>query len=1733
VAGFELTGELGRGGYTVTYRVRRHSSEYAMKVLQRHGEEPTERAFRREAALLASVNHPGLVRVHEVGVANDQPYLVMDSVDGRPLSSLVADGPLPVEQAVQIGVDVATALAAAHAARLVHRDIKPSNILVGADGHARLIDFGLAVRPGTRDETTTAGTLLYCAPEQSGMLRRPIDGRADLYALGAVMYEGLTGRPPFISREIGELLRLHASTPPADPRALRPDLPAAVAEIVTRLLAKDPDDRYQSAVDLVTDLRQRAGAQTNWPLPDQRGDPPMIGREDELQTLRQCWAQALGGTGGVVLVEGEAGSGKTRLARELVAQVGASGGLVLAGKCEPEEGVPLAPLRRALADHLAAVRARPEPQRAAGVDRVRAAAGAAAPLLRGLLPALADLLEAPELTDDDDRHRQLPVAVSDFLASLAVQAGGAVLHIDDVQWIDPGTRRVLQRLAEQLSTVPLLVLVTARDDPASADAVAALRAAVGGGFGQTLRMRSLPADAVGPLVSSATGGLRVDRATAASLAARSGGNTFTLLQFLDAILDAGLLRPDWGCWRLDLDALQSVDLAEDDAELILRRLDGLDEDSRRVLSVAAVHGSQFDYPLIADACDLTHQRVLEIADAAAWRNLIERRGLVRFGFLHDRIRDALLERIDETELRALHERLADVLAPAGRSDPETVFALARHCQLGEPDRDPARVYRACHAAGQLALAQHVPAAALGYLQRAAEAAQTGELPPDPALLFHLATAQYRVGRFAEAIGTAEAARRASQEPLQRARILYLLSLALDTAWETKRVSEAVVQGLAELGRAPSSRRSVFLVNTLWTVLLGRLVELTGVGHGSARGERRERFRLEAALLSTISMAYLRRLALDKSLVYLLRCVYPVARIGPGAEDARMRIMLSSAQHVLGLRRGSRRNARRALAVAAGIGDPVLSAYIAWAHGITQHYLGLDQGEALHRVINESARWLEVGVQNDALLILIWDALQRGEVRAAERLADRRAALVALIGQLRAEGSVRFEHGAAARAAAAGLLAWQDRAHEAAPLLEFERDEASMQLWEQQAVFGAAMTVAYEGRDLGEAFDRAVERFEALRLPVKAVLPVALGFFLSRAQGRIEQVRLAPPGQRRFRLEQAQAALAPIRQAARVPLLRAHCEVARANLLQAAGQPRRALRQLGRCEPLLVEVDAPVLAFDAARVRALALRDLGVTGESDRQVQAALAIAREQGWPHRIRLIRTEFGLADKALVRDTAITNETIALGRLRQRLEAIEQLGLAASGVLDPDRLTPIALDQTIRLLGAERAFLFLVESEQLVPKGGRDADGHDIGELTGFTASTVERVYRSRQPIVITGSEEGEALGAHSVVLHGLRSIMVAPIQLDNRLLGVVYLDSRVAKGIFTAEDVGVLAAITNHIAFAIETARAAQLERAVAAATRQRDLAETLRDSLAEITGALEPDPEAVLRRLAATVIRHVGGERAWLVLGTASDTTVRVHPGQSTMEVEPELAELLASETTVSGHETTGRPKLLDDDARGWLSVPLRTRSEPVGLLMLASSSPQAYDDGRADIATTLSGHAMIAYENARLFAQVQHLAAIDDLTGIANRRHFFDLAARELARARRDGHHLLAMMLDIDHFKNINDQYGHQVGDEVIQLVAERLRRFVRPADILGRYGGEEFALMLPAGPDDPRALAERLRAVIAEHPVDTRVGPMTVTVSVGVAHLRSGDADVSSLLGRADRCLYDAKRGGRNRVEVD
>jgi serine/threonine protein kinase len=233
-AGVTLVGELGRGAHGVVYRVRRDGQDWAMKVFTNPVDADAVAlvALRREAALLTWVGHPGLPQVHEVGQAGEHFYLIMDLVEGIELSEVLAGGTAPVEQVVELGAQVGEILGAVHKVGLVHRDVKPHNIMIEPDGRIRLIDFGTAGWAGGEKVDVVAGTLLYCAPEQSGMIKRPVDGRSDLYSLGVVLFEALAGHPPFVSDDVAELLRMHVVTAPPRLDEQRPEVSGALADVV-------------------------------------------------------------------------------------------------------------------------------------------------------------------------------------------------------------------------------------------------------------------------------------------------------------------------------------------------------------------------------------------------------------------------------------------------------------------------------------------------------------------------------------------------------------------------------------------------------------------------------------------------------------------------------------------------------------------------------------------------------------------------------------------------------------------------------------------------------------------------------------------------------------------------------------------------------------------------------------------------------------------------------------------------------------------------------------------------------------------------------------------------------------------------------------------------------------------------------------------------------------------------------------------------------------------------------------------------------------------------------------------------------------------------------------------------------------------------------------------------------------------------------------------------------------
>jgi diguanylate cyclase (GGDEF)-like protein len=351
------------------------------------------------------------------------------------------------------------------------------------------------------------------------------------------------------------------------------------------------------------------------------------------------------------------------------------------------------------------------------------------------------------------------------------------------------------------------------------------------------------------------------------------------------------------------------------------------------------------------------------------------------------------------------------------------------------------------------------------------------------------------------------------------------------------------------------------------------------------------------------------------------------------------------------------------------------------------------------------------------------------------------------------------------------------------------------------------------------------------------------------------------------------------------------------------------------------------------------------------------------------------------------------------------------------------------------------------------------------------------------------------------------------------VVYLDSRIAKGVFTDEDIDILTAVTRHIAVSLETARAAQLELAVQAARQQRDTAERLHEAMNRLTATL--DPQQVLHLLRDIVAGAV-----------PADHVVLVHrDGPSVTAAGPVDVSLVDSLLAVDGPDrgtvdtAPAGVRAVADGVRGWLVAPLTTRGHGAGVVVAVSTTDDEFDQADLDMATALVGQGASAYANARLFAQVHQLATTDGLTGVYNRRHFNELARRQVSIARRNHRPLAAMMVDIDHFKKVNDTYGHGTGDEVIRAVAQTLQGRIRDPDVMCRYGGEEFAVIMSEVHGDALEIADRLRATVAAH----AVGEVRVTVSIGVAELKPDD-DLEGLLARADEALYAAKAAGRDRV---
>lgn len=340
---------------------------------------------------------------------------------------------------------------------------------------------------------------------------------------------------------------------------------------------------------------------------------------------------------------------------------------------------------------------------------------------------------------------------------------------------------------------------------------------------------------------------------------------------------------------------------------------------------------------------------------------------------------------------------------------------------------------------------------------------------------------------------------------------------------------------------------------------------------------------------------------------------------------------------------------------------------------------------------------------------------------------------------------------------------------------------------------------------------------------------------------------------------------------------------------------------------------------------------------------------------------------------------------------------------------------------------------------------------------------------------------------------------------------------------------------------TADPATLRMLVDNERRQRELAETIQNITAAAASTL--NARKILRRVMSAAAHMLAFDTVWALAREPSGTlrVVAVHGDVDsravglTIRPRPDSPLLEA----YAGRELADPRRRLPGPLPGqrhpigsWLAVPAAFRRHPTVLILITCRAADCYGPDQLAIARTVLGYAAVACENASRYEEAQRLARMDPLTGLANRRHLLDQAEAMTGRHLRSGRPMAVLMADIDHFKRVNDLHGHAIGDTVLTEVAQRIRATLRARDIIGRIGGEEFTAALDAAAETARALAERLCETVGATPIPTSVGPLSVTISVGIATLNPADTGLDSMLARADTALYHAKNTGRNQAVV-
>lgn len=791
--GITIRSQIYESSASLVYRGIREQDNCAViaKVLKQDYPSPQDLTrYRQEYEITRFLNIEGVVKAYSQQDYQRTLVILLEDFGGESLECWMRQQldfcPMPLPVFLNMAIAITDTLGKIHAAHVIHKDINPGNIVFNPrTGVVKIIDFGIATRFSRTNPTFKSlhlleGTPAYLSPEQTGRMNRMLDYRTDFYSLGATFYELLTGQLPFPTQDLLELVHCHIARPLTPPHELNATIPQPVSDLILKLMAKNAEDRYQSAWGIKADLERCAqqlaemGQIEPMPLGLQdvseqfRIPQKLYGREAEIEALLMAFDKVTGSReleignqekhstpntphptpscSKMMLVSGYAGIGKTALVQELHKPITAKQGHFISGKFDQfGRNIPYSAIVNALQKLVQQLLSEPDEQVEVWRSRLLTALGSNGQIIIDVIPEVELIIgkqsPVPEVGATEAQNR-FNLTFQRFMRAFCAKEHPLVIFLDDLQWIDSATLKLIELILLDEQIQYLFLIGAYRDNKLTPTHPLVLTLESLRNQGAVLQEITLTPLTLEPLTQLVAETLHRNPDTVRSLTQvvlrKTEGNPFFVGEFLKLLHSENLLTFDAQqlSWQWNLAEIEAQDITDNVVELLLRQLQKLPEATQQVLSIAACVGSEFDLETLVFSAERNSEGIVcGKPPKAIFQDLLEaiQAGLIQplsdldedllvqeYKFLHDRVQQAAYALIDESQKQVIHlqigRNLLEKTSPEQRSDRlfEIIDPLNQGLELVTARSERTEIARLNLMAGQKAKAATACEAAFKY-----------------------------------------------------------------------------------------------------------------------------------------------------------------------------------------------------------------------------------------------------------------------------------------------------------------------------------------------------------------------------------------------------------------------------------------------------------------------------------------------------------------------------------------------------------------------------------------------------------------------------------------------------------------------------------------------------------------------------------------------------------------------------------------------------------------------------------------------------------------------------------------------------------------------------------------------------------------------------------------------------------------------------------------------------------